>query len=89
MPDIPTESISEQSFQNPPPPESEEGSYTFSITISPNGFTVDGEDVADLTTLLKHVVAIVKEHENSGEALEQMSQGYQARNSPMQSPAPL
>ena len=88
MPDIPTESISEQSFQNPPPPESEEG-YTFSITISPNGFTVDGEDVADLTTLLKHVVAIVKEHENSGEALEQMSQGYQGANTPILSPSPM
>lgn len=74
---------------NSPATESEEGDYTFSITIAPNGFTVDGEDVADLMTLLKHVVAIVKEHENSGDAIEQMSQGYESRNSPIQSPAPI
>lgn len=87
MPDMPEESIPDQSFQNPPATESED--YTFTISISPNGFTVDGEDVADLTTLLKHVVAIVKEHENSGDALEQMSQGYQSSNSPILSPSSM
>ena len=87
MPNMPDESVLEQSVQNPPALTSEEG-YTFSITIAPNGFTIDGEDVAGLTTLLKHVLAIVQEHENSGTALEQMSQGYQTGNAPIPSPAP-
>ena len=87
MPDLSSEVESPEIGSNPPPPTSQETSYSFSITIEPNGFTVDGEDVADLTTLLKHVIAIVQEHANSGDALEQMSQGYESRNSPILTPA--
>ena len=87
MPDLSSEIESPEVESIPPPPTSEETSYSFSITIEPNGFTVDGEDVADLTTLLKHVIAIVQEHANSGDALEQMSQGYESRNSPILTPA--
>ena len=53
--------------------------YTITITVSPDGFTVDESALLpDLSTALKHVIAIVQEHPTSGEAQDELKAGYES-----------
>lgn len=64
---------------NSPPPPSQEDSYIITIQVSAGGFLIDGESAPDLTTALKHIIAIVREHPLSGNAHDELESGY---NSP-------
>jgi hypothetical protein len=57
------------------PPDSQE--YKIEIIVSANGFTVDDSELLpDLTTALKHVIAIVQEHPITGNAHDELKAGY-------------
>ena len=77
-------------------PQSEDYSqgYMITVTVSPNGFHVEGpqpwdkpqgeyeemEELPDMASALKHVMAIVKENPVGNDAEAQMQAGYEARN---------
>lgn len=57
-----------------PAPGSQE---TISIQLVEDGtFLIDGESVPDLSTLLKHVVAIIKERQSSETAQSSFQAGF-------------
>ena len=62
---------------NSPPPPSQEG-YTISVQVSPEGFLIDGESAPDLTTALKHIIAIVRAHPLTGNAHDELKSGYES-----------
>ena len=74
--------------ESPESPESSERAYTFSISIAADGFTVDGEQVPDLPTLLKHVIALVNEHPSTNDANTQLEAGFIAGKEPIGSSTP-
>jgi hypothetical protein len=70
------ESGDENPSNAPPTPSQDE--YQISITVSPEGFEIDGEQVPDITTLVKHLLAIIHEHPVSGDAQEELKAGYES-----------
>ena len=76
---MPSNDMQEPDEQTPSdslPSSSEE--YEIKITVTPEGLSVDGSDPLDLSTALKHVIAIVKEHPVSGDAHDELKAGYES-----------
>jgi len=94
MPLADMQDASQQTPSEEPPTPSQEG-YEITIRVTPQGLTVDGpeplaqesepdeqetgETLPDITTALKHVVAIYQENPISDDAHAQLKAGY---NSP-------
>lgn len=89
MPQNEMQELSPEPPSNSPPPQTQEG-YHISIDVTPDGFLVtgpepmhdapegapNGEQVPDLPTALKHVIAIVRDNPLSGDAHEELKAGY-------------
>ena len=72
MPNVDSHEIEGETPSNSQPAPS----ISISLSITPEGYEVNGEPVTDLTAMLKTIVAIVKQHPMVEDAQAQLEAGY-------------